>query len=533
MISHIALCKCCAAIGGRRRVPLRVTNGPQGQTHPTSVDPPIPDEIAAVRKSAVPCQKRPWGGPSREAVSRLLLLREQRVGRTAPAFHGRSGATERRRNCGAPSKRVACHAAPAGQRFRPFSAGDFARFEAEKQFAATDFVWCTGLDRWLTYAEFLSSFAPAVAPPRMTRCATCVVIQKLIRVPLDLAMTAFEVVTRPTAFAKRRIDGGPRDLYRALYFFFNLFTVAFLLISALVYLTSYTGLSQFRLLTQLALEIAAALPILYVFNIALRQHVRFSGILQAVLYVDGIFQVLAAAVVGALAYLTFDQAVDKRELDIIATALEKCLSGNSFAYWLIRGDLQFFNDAPAAATTLAYLRDYSHYALFFPFCILFGKMMKGRYGASVWPNVILAALAYTIVANALPYAKDKASLTIAANTPCPETSMQRELATYNQAIVVRQIAERINQGLGYVHKSQTLWIATDADGLVMDLRQRLFVPPQEVAQSLLWTRDLYCGNVQFWVARVMRVPLMVIARDPHGNIIHQEQITPATCTATR
>jgi hypothetical protein len=420
-----------------------------------------------------------------------------------------------------------------GQRFGPFSASDFARFEAEKQLRATDQVWCTGLDRWLTYAEFLSSFVPAVVPPRMTRCATCVVIKKLIRVPLDLALTSLEVVTRPTTFARRRIDAEPRDLYRALYFYFNLFTVAFLIISALVYLTSYTGLSQFRLLTQLALEIAAALPILYVFNIAIRQRVRFSGILQAVLYVDGIFQVLAAAVVGALAYLTFDQAIDKRELDVIATALEKCLSSNSFAYWLIRGDLQFFNDAPAEATTLAYLRDYSHYALFFPFCILFGKMMKGRYAASFWPNVILAALAYTIVANGVPYAKDKATLTIAANTPCPETSMQRELATYNQAIVVRQIAERINQGLGYVHKSQTPWVATDANGLVMDLRQRLSVQSHDVAQSLLWTRDLYCGNLQFWVARAIRVPLLVIARDPGGNIVHQEQITPTICTARR
>jgi hypothetical protein len=35
---------------------LRVTNGPRGPLCPTSVDPPIPDEIAALRKSAVPCQ---------------------------------------------------------------------------------------------------------------------------------------------------------------------------------------------------------------------------------------------------------------------------------------------------------------------------------------------------------------------------------------------------------------------------------------------------------------------------------------------
>ena len=236
---------------------------------------------------------------------------------------------------------------------------------------------------------------------------------------------------------------------------------------------------------------------------------------------------------GAIAHLTYDQAVDKRELDIIGTAFEKCLSGNSFVYWLIRGDLQFFSHAPAEATTFAFLSEHSHYALFFPFCILFGKMMKGRYGARVWPNVILAALAYTIVANGVPYARDKASHAIAVKSQCPATSMQSALAAYNQATVVRQIAEQINRGLKYVHNSNTPWVATDANGLVMDLRQRSFSPSHNVAQSLLWTCDLYCENPEFWVARANRVPLLLIARDPHGNIIHREQITPATCTTTR
>jgi hypothetical protein len=40
---------------GISRGQLRVTNGPRGHVSGTSVDPPIPDEIAAARKSAVPC----------------------------------------------------------------------------------------------------------------------------------------------------------------------------------------------------------------------------------------------------------------------------------------------------------------------------------------------------------------------------------------------------------------------------------------------------------------------------------------------
>jgi len=39
-----------------------VNYGPRGHAHRTSVDPPIPDEIAAARKSAVPCISGPEQG---------------------------------------------------------------------------------------------------------------------------------------------------------------------------------------------------------------------------------------------------------------------------------------------------------------------------------------------------------------------------------------------------------------------------------------------------------------------------------------
>jgi hypothetical protein len=74
-----------------------------------------------------------------------------------------------------------------------------------------------------------------------------------------------------------------------------------------------------------------------------------------------------------------------------------------------------------------------------------------RYGASVWLNMVSAALAFVIVVNVVNYALHKTSQAIAARAPCAETAMQRALATYNQATVVKQIAERINRGLGYVH----------------------------------------------------------------------------------
>ena len=55
---------------GSVRGPLWITNGPRGHARRTSVDPPIPDEIAAGRKSAVPPRHSydpvrlpPWPSP--------------------------------------------------------------------------------------------------------------------------------------------------------------------------------------------------------------------------------------------------------------------------------------------------------------------------------------------------------------------------------------------------------------------------------------------------------------------------------------
>jgi GYF domain 2 len=425
-----------------------------------------------------------------------------------------------------------------GQRFGPFSADEFARFEADKQLVATDYVWCTGLDGWLTYGEFQSRFAPVVAPPRPTNCAICVAIKKLVRVPLDLALTAFEIVARPTAFAQRRIDAGPRDLYRSLYFYFNMFTVAFVIASSLTYLDFYSGSSQLRELTTLALQIAAALPIIYVLNIIVRQNVRLSGLVQAVLYADAVFLVLISIVGRAFAYLSFDQTINKGELDVIATELEKCLSTYSFAYWLIRGELQFFHHMPAEATNLATLQGYVGLAMVVMLCLVFAKLMKGRYATSLWLNVIFAVLAYYAVVSGTTYALEKAHRTITANAPCTETAARRAYATYNQAIVVKQIADRINQGLRNALKSSVPWVTAGASGLVMDLQLKPLDPPYDQAGAVssmsLGALRLYCeNNTDFRFARAIQVPLQLVVRDQVGNIIHSEEISPTTCAVGR
>ena len=429
-----------------------------------------------------------------------------------------------------------------GHSYGPFTTDDFVRFESEGQLAATDYVWYTGLDQWRLYKEYSSTGPPttAVVPTNSVsrKCAPCLIVRKLLRLPYDTALTAFAVVARPTQFARQRIDIGPRDLYRASYFYLNLFTLAFLIAASLTHLDFYTGASQPRELANLALQIGLAVPLLYLCNFIARQTVTFSGIAQAVLYVDAIFIVFQTLLAGGVAYLSFSQALDRGELDVISTELERCLSNHSNVYWAIRGDLQFFYHTASDTPTLDVLRQYGQYALILPFCFVFAKLIKARYGASLWLNTIFAALAFAVVVNVTYYALNRVQATIAANSPCAETAARRAFATYNQALVVRQIAERVNGQLRKAFPATPPWVSTNAHGFLIDLQLRNTLAPTDLQNSIstlsAGSRSLYCqNNTDFRLARAIGVPLSVVIRHAGAHIVHQERITPATCIAAQ
>ena len=143
--------------------------------------------------------------------------------------------------------------------------------------------------------------------------ATWALVRALAKVPLNIALTIFYLITEPTKFGQSRIDTGPRDLYRASSFYLQLFTVAFVIGSYLTYLDFYSGASEPRELVTLALQIALAVPIIYLLNVCFRQKVAFSGLLEAVLYVDAVYLVLLVSVGGLISYLSFGYAIRQGE----------------------------------------------------------------------------------------------------------------------------------------------------------------------------------------------------------------------------
>jgi hypothetical protein len=65
-----------------------------------------------------------------------------------------------------------------------------------------------------------------------------------------------------------------------------------------------------------------------------------------------------------------------------------------------------FSHAPTDPTLLAFAREYFCYPLAVPFCVLFAKMMRARYGASFWLNAVASMLTYPIVLYTSTYANE-------------------------------------------------------------------------------------------------------------------------------
>lgn len=311
------------------------------------------------------------------------------------------------------------------QRFGPFSAEEFRRFEREGQLVPTDSVWHTGLDDWIAYGDYLTG-------QRAPRRALRLLLRRALRFPADIFATAFAIVRRPTEFAKSRIDTGPRDLGRAVYFYMNIFVLLFLIGSSLTYLDFYAGASQPRELAWLAIQIAVAAPLLFVLNVIARQRVRFSGVAQGVLYTDALFLVPLTLVGFVLSYLIFSQSSGQREIDILGTEFEQCLAGESFLYWLLRGDLQFFLHLPKtrSAEYVEFAKDCFQYVLAFPFCVLFGRLLHGRYSVSALLNTVLAIVVFSLIVPGVFHGREKMKAVLVQNSGCHHGFAQRVSRKY-------------------------------------------------------------------------------------------------------
>jgi hypothetical protein len=172
-------------------------------------------------------------------------------------------------------------------------------------------------------------------------------------------------------------------------------------------------------------------------------------------------------------------------------------------------------------------RQCASYVLIVPFGVIYAKLMKARYGASLKLNVLFALLAYTAVFNGVYYALEQARVLIASKTPCVEPAMQRAYSTYNQELVLRQIGEHINAELK--QKPNARMVSVDRDRFVMETS----LSQNELPAHAHWHRvealNLYCRSGNFGLARAIQVPLKLIVRNAGGDVVYQEQFGASGC----
>jgi hypothetical protein len=259
-----------------------------------------------------------------------------------------------------------------------------------------------------------------------------------------------------------------------------------------------------------------------------------------VLYVDAAF-LLCGAILGIpYTYLdyTITAPIGTREVDLFGSELEKCLSENSFTYWLVRGDLQFFmySDKWRPQHWTTWLLNNSFYVTVIPFLFLFAHMMRSKYRVNFFVGVASAGLGFAAAVEA--YYRTEHSLTsgIARNSNCYQTSLQNVIQKHPVETIANQLAFKLNNSLER-HLGQNSMIPLFAlQGNEFAYNEKLSRKRSQLNELKfkfeVWKKfqGFYCGQHGYWGAmRKINYPLLVTVVDSEDRIVYRNRFFPESC----
>ena len=351
---------------------------------------------------------------------------------------------------------------------------------------------------------------------------------RALRAPLKIINTAFAIIARPAEFAKTNIDIREHDLARALYFFVNIFAVVFLIYTAIK--LNYTGASEFRMGGEIFIQLALAIPAIYLANSLFSKHVTIGGVAQGALYADALFLLCSVTAAFLLSTLEYGPG----EVDIIGTEFEKCLANASFVYWLLRGNLTFHFAALSETLSVVQIKEILDGIIVLPFCVLFAYMMKARYEVSAIMNFVFALTAFIICTQITYVASEKIRIAVAQRYPCIETAAKTAAATFNHDTLGEQLAFRINLQLAKQYGASRPYVVWrqgfyEVDSVLIESRGQT-EDAAAARRNLETMRKLYCGSsTDFTFARHMNKALTFRMRNTDKAVILEQQLTPANC----
>jgi hypothetical protein len=359
------------------------------------------------------------------------------------------------------------------------------------------------------------------------------VVVQWVRKTTAFAVFNFNIVCRPTQTSKVVIsDDDPKGLLRALKYYSKMFALAFAIIVIASRFKYFEGDSEWRILITYGVQLFFAILIIYVLCLALPDRVP---LFRLILYVDGVFIVISAAVSIPLWSLTLIVPSENRELDIFDTEYERCLSRNSFPYWLLRGDLKFFlyNDAWKPADWANWFFDHYPYLLVIPFLFIFAFMLRPARKVSFTLICLFTAIAFVAVAEGERFVKVRLGSALAAqDTKCTLGQLDRVTKNYAPDLIARQVAYKINNDS---RKTNSYFAPLFVDGtnLVLAVKSKTDVEltAMQMAQFSLGVHHSYCSDTNtYWVAaRRINYGLLFVVFNKDDALLQRHQFNPNNC----
>jgi len=333
------------------------------------------------------------------------------------------------------------------------------------------------------------------------------------------------------------VDDGPAGLLRAGKYYLKAFGIAFAIALFVSRFQLAEGKSQWRDLVATIAQFVVFIPIIYTLYFILRERIPFYRLVQAALYADGVYLIIAALAAIPVYYFdfTFGIAAGNREqLDVFATEYEHCLAKNSYLYSLLRGHIQYYlySDVwkPQWAT---WFLDYYPYLLAIPFLLIFVRMLRLARKISVVLICVVTAMAFIAVEEGRKFAVSQISFLLAVrDTECTFGFIDQVTKNYAPELIARQLAYKIhNQSRVSQTVSRFPSMVVHGKDLILAVKLRPGNSRQMATAVSSNMRQSYCSdNDPYWVAvRRINYNLLLVMHDSDDSLLPQVQFTPKDC----
>jgi hypothetical protein len=355
---------------------------------------------------------------------------------------------------------------------------------------------------------------------------------------------AWSIITRPSEYALAHIDtDSENSLLHAVKFYATFFSIFFLLQTVAWKFEFVSGDSQVRTLSMLVFEIGLGLLFIFAIVRPFTPRLRLIGLLETILYVDGLYLIVITITFIPIAYYTY--VVQTRlgsKPDIYNTAVEACFAQYSIIYSWLRGKVVFFlNDEHSfdGSYFATFLRCFN-YIIAVPFAVIGAKMIKARYGVNLLLGIVAAICAFVISREVYDYLQNGLAASLVANSDCPDkitAEIIKDYTHYTPEILAPQIEVLMNNefhdaGLkGLVRRSGENYTITQqvADGpITPEVRRNI------VEQYTPWLPKAYCINNSpaFQLARSIDAKLTWTLVDSEGHILLSQVSSRDQCRVT-